>query len=312
MKKEIWSFLLPRKRVALLTVVDARGETPGRTGFKMAVSSDGSLFGTIGGGKVEHDLVEEARALLRSRTPRSVVRRKVHRLESDQKSGMICGGEQTMAICPIRAADRTALKSLAKSAQNGTGGTLRLSADRISFRRSGGGQERRRFTSRGTKWSYEERIPAPEKIFIVGGGHVGLALSKVMATLGFHVVVLDERPTVGTLIENDCAHEKRIVSFRKIGKEIPSGDRHYVAIMTPGHAADETVLRQLIRKKFRYLGLMGSRRKVFEVSKNLLSEGYPRALIDRVRMPIGLPIGSQTPGEIAVSIAAEIIQTRKG
>lgn len=313
---EVWRFLLARleqgKPVVLLLVVASGGATPGRAGFKMAVAAGEvrSFCGSIGGGKVEFELVETARAMLREKHPKARVLRRVHRPEDRETSGMICGGWQTVALLPCRAEDGPAITALLRAKAVGKSGLLDVSAKGLSFRTARAARVERRFGKRGPPWSYTEFIAAPETLFIVGGGHVGLALSRVMATLGFRIVVLDSRTDLDTLAQNTFAHERRIVAFDRVGKVVPPGPRSYAVIMTPGHAADEAALRQLVAKPLRYLGMMASRRKAAEVLARLRADGVAEPWLRRVRTPVGLPIGSQTPAEIAISIAAEIIQVR--
>jgi xanthine dehydrogenase accessory factor len=164
--------------------------------------------------------------------------------------------------------------------------------------------------ARGGRAFYTETLRPPDTLYIVGSGHVGLALSRVMSMLDFRIVVFDQRPDVDTLTRNVFAHEKRVLSFDRVGRHVRSGDRSYVAIMTHSHRSDEAVLRQLFGKRLRYVGLMASPRKAELVFDRLRSEGVPERLLRNVRSPIGLPIASHTPAEIAISIAAEIIQTR--
>jgi xanthine dehydrogenase accessory factor len=159
-------------------------------------------------------------------------------------------------------------------------------------------------------WSFTEQVPPPDTIYIIGGGHVGLALSRVMATLDFRIVVFDARPDVNTFTRNRYAHEKRVLAFDQVGKAIPAGPHSYAVIMTPGHRSDDAALRQLVRKRLAYLGVLGSARKARQLLDQLRAEGCPPECLARVRTPVGLPIASHTAAEIAISIAAEIIQVR--
>ena len=131
-----------------------------------------------------------------------------------------------------------------------------------------------------------------------------------MAELNFHIVVLDDRPRLATMAANTYAQEKQVVSYRSIGKHVSEGLQSFVVIMTFGHQADERVLAQLARKKLRYLGLMGSPAKIAQIFANLKKKGISAASLKKVHAPIGLPISSHTPEEIAISIAAEIIQVK--
>ena len=109
---------------------------------------------------------------------------------------------------------------------------------------------------------------------------------------------------------NVYAQEKHVVSYNSLGKHVSEGERSYVVIMTYGHLADEKVLRQLAGKKLRYLGLLGSPAKIAQIFASLKKKGVSAASLKKVHAPVGLPIHSHTPEEIAISIAAEIIQVK--
>jgi len=311
---EIWRFILERlkrrQRVALLLVADSRGHAPGRTGFKMAVGADGRLCGTVGGGAIEHDTVEEARALLRKPHPRAQVAVRVHEPAHPQTSGMICGGRQTLVTYPCRTQDKPAVKALLRSLEAGWPGVLTLTARGISFSAAKRNRRQFRFSRKRRGWCFTEHVPAPDTIYLIGGGHVGLALSRVLATLDFRIVVFDERAAVNTFTRNRFAHERSALPFAKVGRVIPAGPHSYAVIMTPGHRADAAALRQLVRKRLAYLGVLGSTRKAHQLLDQLRAEGCPPECLTRVFTPVGLPIASHTAAEIAISIAAQIIQVR--
>ena len=109
---------------------------------------------------------------------------------------------------------------------------------------------------------------------------------------------------------DDFDHAAKTNDYKKIVDLVPVGPNSYVVIMTFGHKSDETVLRQLLDKNVKYLGMMGSKRKVQAIFSSLLLAGASEIQLDKVDAPIGLSIGSQTPAEIAVSIAAKIIQVK--
>jgi xanthine dehydrogenase accessory factor len=310
----VWRFvrerLKRRQRVMLLLVADSRGSAPGKAGFKMAVGADGQLCGTIGGGTIEHAAVEAARTQLRQARPQASVTLQVHQPEHPQTSGMVCGGRQTVVTYPCRPRDRAAVESVLQRLEAGPPGVLTLTARGLSV-----GPPRRKaapfhFVQESGSWRFQEHFRAPDTVFIVGGGHVGLALSRVMATLGFRIVVFDERPDLNTLVSNTFAHEKQVLAFAHVGQAIPPGPQNYAVIMTPGYFSDEAALRQLVRKPLRYLGLMAIRGKARQILGKLRADGYPEELLTKVHTPVGLPLPSRTPAEIAISIAAQIIQVR--
>nr|VFK64886.1 MAG: xanthine dehydrogenase accessory factor [Candidatus Kentron sp. UNK] len=295
--------------IALLIIVQSQGSTPGRVGFKMAVASDGRLAGTIGGGITEHRFVEKAKEKLKSGDSAPNLQRRIHNHDSaTDGSGMICGGMQTIALYPCRKTDLAAVRRLIKAFENREKGIFGLSPSGIAFLPNTQNKGRYRFSpGKEQAWLYEENIDPDNSIYIIGGGHVGLALSRVLAMLDFYIVVLDERPELDIFDDTPPVDERITVSYEEIGPHIPDGDSNYAVIMTPDHRADKLVLRQLLDKKIRYLGMMGSTRKVHEVFGQLREEGIAPEKLQGIHAPIGLPIKSHTPAEIAISIAAEII-----
>ena len=298
--------------VVLLVVTAHSGATPGKTGFKMAAALDGGLAGSIGGGKLEYDLVEEARALLRVENRAPMLRRL--RLEDDGEpdaNGMICGGEQTVLLYPVRAADLPVIDKIITDLTAGTAETWSITGAGMVWHEQAG--------SAGTlpgdnalpdRVLYQEWISPRDTLYIIGGGHVSLALSQVMSLLEWRIVVLDDRPEVDTLKKNHWADSKIITPFTELTGHIPPGEKSWAVIMTPSHLADEVVLRQLVRLPLRYLGMMASGAKAADILARLQAEGIPAGLLARVCTPVGLPIASHTPAEIAVSIAAQLIQIR--
>ena len=159
-------------------------------------------------------------------------------------------------------------------------------------------------------WAYSGPVGLEDTLYIIGGGHVGLALSRVMATLPFRIVILDNREDLPTMAANRWAHELQVVDFDHIGDYVADGERSWVVIMTFGHAHDRQVLEGLLGRQYAYLGLMGSKAKVRQMFAVMANEGTQKADLDAVKAPVGVSIGSHTPEEIAVSVAAEIIAIR--
>ena len=147
-------------------------------------------------------------------------------------------------------------------------------------------------------------------LFIVGGGHCGVALSAMAARTGFTVTVLDDREEWSSPGKHPGAARSVHISYSDIRAHLSPSPDTFVAIMTHGHKHDETVLRQLVRSDWRYLGMMGSSRKIAAVLRRMEADGFTRDELSRVYTPIGFPIGSHTPDEIAVSILAQMIAVR--
>ena len=131
--------------------------------------------------------------------------------------------------------------------------------------------------------------------------------------MDFYIALFDDRSDLNTLAKNEFVHEKKIIeSYEKIGDVIESGENVYTVVMTLGYKFDEIVIRKLFDKNFKYFGVLGSRAKMKTLLRNLEKEGFDKEKLSKIHTPIGLPINSRTPEEIAVSIAAEIIAVKNG
>lgn len=152
----------------------------------------------------------------------------------------------------------------------------------------------------------------PPRLIILGGGHIALPLARLGMLMGYRVTVVDDRPEFAS--EGRFPGADRVVccSFDSLEENVSFGPGDSVVIVTRGHAHDLDCLRAMIGYPLDYIGMIGSRRKVRAIRDQLAGEGVSGERLDRVHMPIGLDIGAQTPGEIAVSIAAELVMERRG
>jgi len=288
------------RQAVLVVVVDADGSVPGKPGATMVVSDLGSA-GTVGGGSAEHQMVERSRAGVSH--PELV---ELDHFGKDSES--ICSGHQTLALVPLGGVDRDPLDAIVATLAAGRSGVLRLSPAGLAF---APGDHAPAGLQRGAdSWEYAETLGDLDTLVIVGGGHVALALSRVMASLPFRIVVLDDRPDLPTMAANSWADEKRVVDYLEVADHVPDGDRTWVVIMTQGHLHDRDVLVRLVGRPLRYLGMLGSASKVRDLFGRLERGGVSSEELARVHSPIGLQIKSHTPEEIAISIAAEIVKLR--
>ena len=325
----LWQFILKhlksKELVTLLQVVESVGSSPGRKGFRMAVVEE-SIRGSIGGGIMEQKLVTLARSRMRESRVEPLIKKQIHNKEAVQdQSGMICSGEQTVLFYTFKNADLLKVEKIIACLelniiQNGsnviarnvaTEGVLFLS-DKIGFQFLNKENDIN-FLCIKTNESivYEENLGFKNHLYIIGGGHCSLALSKQMRLLeDFKIHLLDGRDDLNTFVDNDFAHVKLMVDYTHISDFVPEGNTHYVVIMTVGYRSDDVVLRGLLSKNFKYIGLLGSQSKVNTMFQNLRNEGVGEGVLRKIHAPIGISLKSQTPEEIAVSIAAEIIKVR--
>jgi xanthine dehydrogenase accessory factor len=159
---------------------------------------------------------------------------------------------------------------------------------------------------------FVEPIVAIPTLYLFGGGHVSLQIAKVAKAVGFKIVVIDDRPAFANRERFPMADETRVEDLNTVFERLRIDDQSYVVAVTRGHQHDEPVIEQAIRTEARYIGMIGSKRKITRMWKKLLERGADRERLAQVHAPIGLEIGADTPEEIAVSIVAELIQTRRG
>ena len=288
------------RQAVLVFVVDHSGSVPGVTGTKVVVTDSG-FAGTIGGGAAEMQLVERAA----SHQGDAEIFRFRH---TPSGGGTLCSGVQDFAIISLSQIDLEPLRLIVEAVENHRTGTLRLSPEGLAFET--GETSPHAFTGKNEPWVYSGPIGLEDTIYIVGGGHVGLALSRVMVTLPFRIVILDNREDLPTMKANPYSHEQHVVDFDHIGDHVVEGDRSWVVIMTFGHIHDRRVLEGLLGKRLAYIGLMGSEAKVRQMYAAMVADGMPELAVEGVRAPLGMSIGSHTPEEIAISVAAEIIAVR--
>lgn len=301
----------------LLYVLESKGSSPGRQGFFMAVNANGEMEGSIGGGIMEHKFVEMAKEKMkiqdaRDREQGGVLKKQLHdKTASADQSGMICSGEQTILLYAVKEKDAATAQAIIHSLEQCKNGTLRLSPEGLFFSPAIPANNFQFSMQSETEWEYAEKTGYKNQLFIIGGGHCALAFSKLMRGMDFYITLYEEREALHTVLQNEFAHEINIVDdYTALSNLIPSGPNQYVVIMTFGYRTDDIALRSLIDKTFTYLGVLGSKKKMEKLFTDYKVDGISDTVLQRIRTPIGLAISSQTPEEIAVSIAAEIIRVK--
>ncbi len=312
---DFWVNILEKLRinkvVALLYVIASEGSSPGRPGFHMLVSEDGYIQGSVGGGMMEHKLVEYARSLLKIGYFAPFVKHQIHQPDiPNNRSGMICSGQQTLAFYYLDQNMIQTLEKLTVRLKNNRDVLMELTPAAIIFHHDAQAVSNSLSWESDSQWSYKETLDFKNTLYIIGGGHVGLALSDIMQQLGFYVVVADDRLELNTLESNHFAHKIIHVNYDEIDQHIVESETTYVAVVTFGYRFDEICIKRLLNKKLAYLGVMGSNEKMSKMMTSLIQQGYDKALLNKIYTPIGLPIKSKTPIEIAISVAAQIVSIK--
>jgi xanthine dehydrogenase accessory factor len=159
---------------------------------------------------------------------------------------------------------------------------------------------------------YIEPILPDEKLVIFGAGHITRSLAPLVKLAGFQVSVVEDSPD---LLQKDKFPETEdlvLTDMEEFARDLPSDSRTYIVLLSRGFSRDKAILTQLIQKDFKYIGMIGSLRKIVTMKEDLKKQGVPEEAFSKLQAPVGLDIGGETPEEIAISIAAEIIAAKRG
>ena len=316
--------------VVLVTVIASSGSTPRGSGARMVVTEEGRIYGTIGGGAVEYKSTHMAADALKNKS--SVIHEFCLTRNEVEDLGMICGGNVTVYFRYISHTDKKFLAfidalmglveqgetswliiGLSEGNQDDIGvygiksGLFGIEALGFDYRKL---IHKAQHTLIGGKVYYVEELVHSGKVYIFGCGHVAQELVPVLAHVGFRCVAADDRPEFASEQLFPDAERVVLLDFKNIGKDISITEDDAVCIMTRGHAFDTDVELQMIETPAHYIGVIGSRNKIASVTKTLREHGYSEERIAGIHTPIGLAIKAETPAEIAVSIAAELILER--
>ena len=329
MLKTIHHNLTNGEDLVLVTVIASSGATPRGAGARMLVGREGRICGTIGGGAVEYRSQQIAARVLEART--SLGHDFTLTRDDVQNLGMICGGAcnvffhyipagdlRTVNLCKLAEVSFALNQELWLLSDLGNGGKLGLyspdagfcsieDADWLPSRLS---RHPQRYQDHGRD-IFAEQINCSGRVYVFGGGHVAQELVPVLAHVGFRCIVMDDRAEF-TRPELFPGAEKVICGdLSRLEQYLTIGSEDYVCVMTRGHSHDTVVQAQVLKCRPTYCGVIGSVHKAAGVRKTLKEEyGLCDEELDLVTTPIGLNIKGETPAEIAISIAAQMILHR--
>jgi len=276
-------------RVMACLLVKARGSTPQSAGALMLVDGEANTYGTIGGGCVEAEVRRQAHAMMAAGTTGLMKFKLDHDYGWDD--GLICGGTIELAVGRLPAPEM--LGRIVDDIRNRRETELPVTV----------------FTGEGES-VFTLDLPPRERLYIAGAGHVGQALARMAQRLEFDVSLFDDREDL--LLKAaplGCRAVLGDIAQRLI--EAPIDDRTYAVVVTRGHRHDEQALAAVVNRGAAYVGMIGSRRKVKLIIDDLKQRGIDDLALESVHAPIGLDIGAVSVEEIALSIAAQLVQTRR-
>lgn len=294
----------------LVTVARSTGSTPRKAGAMLLAGTDGLLSGTIGGGLLEHRCLALAAA--------QPTRGQLEHFELDNRKagslGMICGGATDVLFTPLTdtAPLRAALAAL--QAQQSAWLCLPLDGAAPTVVQDDTLPTRPSILPLSAGDALCVPLRDAGRVFVIGGGHVAHELCALLHRLDFRHIVVDDRDEFCSPARFPYAEHTLVAPLSSLNthltEQLHPTDADAFCIMTRGHACDEDAVRFALSTPAGYIGLMGSRRKRETLFAALARDGFPDSMRQRITTPIGLDIGAQTPAEIAVSVAAQLIAWR--
>jgi xanthine dehydrogenase accessory factor len=303
---------LQQEPVVLATVTQVKGSVPREVGAKMAIRADGQTLGTIGGGAGEAKVIHQALQILASGEKQQV---EIDLTGAPQRATQgICGG--TMQVWLERWQGETALslvQNIINLLQSGQPATLVIpfTQEQAPHLQSSTNTPPPSSLLLHPSSFVDLLLPAPT-LLIVGAGHCAVPLTTVAHLAGFRVVVQDDRPEFACAERFPNASVVETQSISQVVESLAKVVDLYVALVTRGYLHDLAALKALLPRSPRYIGMIGSEKRVRIVYQALQQVGFTAQQLQQIYAPIGLDIGALTPEEIAISIGAELIKIRRG
>lgn len=325
----IEQYLAEGRTGMLATVIYRDGSAPRDVGAKMLVGEDGKCFGTVGGGRLEGDACREAMNIMHKGELKILSIRMDSNAVADD--GMLCGGNVDILLEPVLQKYKGVYKRIGEMLQQDARGIiitkfggnvfsktfieddLSVTGDMLPEKETGELlnylNEKRPFYISGGM--IIEPLQPLSVLYVFGAGHISQFLAGIARIVDFHVVIIDDRKEFANKDRFPDAAEIIVDDFHKVLDRLDFTGKEYVAIVTRGHQYDADVLEEVLKKKTKYVGMIGSRRKVRIILDHMRQNGFDEEAIASVHSPIGLSIHAETPQEIAVSIVAELIAVRR-
>ncbi|MGB5983997.1 MAG: XdhC family aldehyde oxidoreductase maturation factor [Desulfobacterales bacterium] len=341
---EACAMLADGEGFVLAKVINRSGSAPRTAGARMLVALDGTIHGTIGGGQLEARAIEAGRELCRSK-PGRFLRFDLNN-DNVAEMDMICGGAVDVLLDCIQptAENRDFFRAWRQMAgqrrggwavtivrEDGSGieaiahglldkgglitGDMLFTKQTLDEVRRMDAAQSGRIELTAVKledtWIIIEPLVNPQTVCIFGAGHVAQPTARIAAMMGFRVEVFDDRDTFANAQRFPEADQIHVLTdFDSALNGVSLDEESCVVILTRGHLHDKTVLKQALKTRAGYIGMIGSRHKRDAIYQALLQEGFREEDLKRVSAPIGLAIGAESPEEIALSVVAELVQHR--
>lgn len=330
--KDLYQALLEGKDVELSTITNSTGSTPRGAGSRMLVFADDLPIGTVGGGAVEFQSQTQSKeAIVKKQSFFELFRLSPNKVAD---LGMICGGDVDIHFQYFAHEDekiKTFLKEMlekyicdpeafliTKIAEDGKWEMYLCKHNQVLLESHPFNtniishcihQHKKVVEVNNIKY-YVERISPSGTVYIFGGGHVGQSLLPVLSKIDFPCVLIENREEFAMKELFKEAIDIKLVNNYEDLDDFKFQSQDYIIIMTRGHQSDYEVLKNVLHQNIHYIGMIGSKAKIKKTYDRLYEIGFSKEDTDKIYAPIGLDIKAETPNEIAISIAAQLIQIR--
>ncbi|MBP1749383.1 MAG: XshC-Cox1-family protein [Deltaproteobacteria bacterium] len=316
------------RKGVLATVISRTGSAPRDVGARMFVDENGQTDGTVGGGLLE--LQVQKAAIERKNDSRATIMHFQMNAKTVEEQGMLCGGNVDVLLEPVIAKHGEMYQRLADMERKGKKGivvtsladgftktlideNLGITGDAMN---ESNAMHYLNLVTQGRPVIADDGAFLVEPVFnrsrlyIFGAGHVSQFIAKIASMVDFAVIVIDDRQEFANSVRFPEADEVIVEDFKQAFSSLSFSGNEFVVIVTRGHSHDAEVLREALAKDARYIGMIGSKRKVKMIFDLMRQSGFSDEAVSKVYAPIGLAIHAETPQEIAVSIVSQLIQIR--
>ena len=310
---EIKRWLAEDDPVAVATVISTWGSAPRPAGSRMAISKSGKIAGSVSGGCLEGEVFEQAQAILQGKPAQLF-----HYGVSDDLAfsvGLSCGGEVDLLVEPLTEVHRRLIADLDAETPvvlETDVGTLPGARELLSPVDAGLQELMEKETPVRRDGVFLEPFPRPHELYIFGGSHVAIPLTKMASEIGFRVTVVDARSKFAEAERFPGARTVIHAWPDEILKNLPLDSSTYIVILTHDPKFDDPTITAALKGRPRYIGAIGSKKTHRDRVARLVTAGVKAAEIERVHAPIGLDLGAQTAEETALAILAQMVAARHG
>ena len=322
------AYLKERKGGVFATIVNRVGATPQHAGAKIFIGGDGKIFGTIGGGCLEAEVWQEARRIINTNGVK-VLHYAMNGSQVEDE-GMICGGSVDILLEPVLEKYSDVYKGIRTCTEEGAQAVVITAFNDDGFSKTlllktqktygdplpevMTGNIEHYFDTKKPVFKegiIVEPVAVPLHLYIFGAGHVSRYICMIAKMVDFEVAVIDDRDSFANKERFPEADEIIVEAFESVFQCLPIEPDGYVVIVTRGHAHDALVLEEVLKRPYKYVGMIGSKRKTKIILNHLKAAGVDENILQQVHAPIGIDIDAETPQEIAISIVAELIKVKR-